>query len=134
VSIALLVMWLWMHGQTERRTLDFTDVLVAAQSEPRTTIAPQDVPAVMEKRIITSRIPVCWDWRQSDINTRALVYGDGYREFDADRFTWERYRNLPDCTPENKHARVSWICSDKSRILLTAEDGTKHCIKFGGVK
>lgn len=23
-----------------------------------------------------------------------------------------------------------WSCSDKSRILLTAEDGTKHCIKF----
>lgn len=24
----------------------------------------------------------------------------------------------------------SWTCSDPSRILLTAEDGTKHCIKF----
>lgn len=23
-----------------------------------------------------------------------------------------------------------WGCADKSRILLTAEDGTKHCIKF----
>jgi hypothetical protein len=24
----------------------------------------------------------------------------------------------------------STTCADKSRILLTAEDGTKHCIKF----
>ena len=24
----------------------------------------------------------------------------------------------------------SWTCADKSRILLTAEDGTKHCVKF----
>lgn len=24
----------------------------------------------------------------------------------------------------------SWTCADKSRILMTAEDGTKHCIKF----
>lgn len=23
-----------------------------------------------------------------------------------------------------------WTCAEKSRILLTAEDGTKHCIKF----
>ena len=25
-----------------------------------------------------------------------------------------------------------WSCRDKSRILLTAEDGSKHCVKFGG--
>jgi len=24
-----------------------------------------------------------------------------------------------------------WTCSDRSRILLTAEDGSKHCVKFG---
>lgn len=23
-----------------------------------------------------------------------------------------------------------WTCADKSRVLLTAEDGTRHCIKF----
>lgn len=23
-----------------------------------------------------------------------------------------------------------WTCADKARILLTAEDGTRHCIKF----
>lgn len=23
-----------------------------------------------------------------------------------------------------------WTCSDKSRILLTSEDGTRHCVKF----
>lgn len=26
--------------------------------------------------------------------------------------------------------RTRWTCMDQSRILLTAEDGTKHCIKF----
>lgn len=26
--------------------------------------------------------------------------------------------------------RKRWTCADKSRILLTAEDGTKHCVKF----
>jgi hypothetical protein len=25
-----------------------------------------------------------------------------------------------------------WTCADKSRILLTSEDGQHHCIKFGG--
>ena len=23
-----------------------------------------------------------------------------------------------------------WTCADKSRVLLTAEDGSKHCVKF----
>jgi len=23
-----------------------------------------------------------------------------------------------------------WTCADKSRVLMTAEDGTRHCIKF----
>jgi hypothetical protein len=27
-----------------------------------------------------------------------------------------------------------WTCADRSRILLTAEDGTKHCIKLLGGK
>jgi hypothetical protein len=25
---------------------------------------------------------------------------------------------------------VTWTCADKARVLLTAEDGTRHCIKF----
>lgn len=25
-----------------------------------------------------------------------------------------------------------WSCRDKSRVLLTAEDGSKHCISFKG--
>jgi len=28
------------------------------------------------------------------------------------------------------YADSSWTCADKSRVLLTAEDGTKHCILF----
>jgi hypothetical protein len=24
----------------------------------------------------------------------------------------------------------TWTCADKSRILLTSEDGKKHCVKF----
>ena len=28
------------------------------------------------------------------------------------------------------HIPARWICADKSRILLTAEDGTKHCVKY----
>ena len=31
-----------------------------------------------------------------------------------------------DCRP----AERTWTCADKSRVLLTAEDGTRHCIKF----
>jgi len=31
-----------------------------------------------------------------------------------------------DCRPK----KITWTCADKSRVLLTAEDGTRHCIKF----
>lgn len=27
---------------------------------------------------------------------------------------------------------TDWTCADKSRVLLTAEDGSKHCILFKG--
>lgn len=27
-------------------------------------------------------------------------------------------------------SRKYWTCADESRILLTAEDGTRHCVKF----
>lgn len=27
-----------------------------------------------------------------------------------------------------------WTCSDKRRVLLTGEDGTRHCVLFGGKK
>ena len=29
------------------------------------------------------------------------------------------------------HWVTDYTCADKTRILLTAEDGTKHCVKFG---
>ena len=32
----------------------------------------------------------------------------------------------PGCSKHVNH----WSCADKSRVLLTAEDGTKHCVKF----
>lgn len=32
--------------------------------------------------------------------------------------------------PETEHCAFRWTCSDKSRVLLTAQDGTKHCVKF----
>ena len=37
-------------------------------------------------------------------------------------------RIIPD-RPERCYG-LRWTCQPKSRILLTAEDGTKHCIKF----
>jgi len=36
------------------------------------------------------------------------------------------------CDPHAKHTVQTVTCKDKSRILLTAEDGTKHCISFKG--
>lgn len=27
-------------------------------------------------------------------------------------------------------ANYSWTCTDKSRVLLTSENGKKHCVKF----
>jgi hypothetical protein len=36
-----------------------------------------------------------------------------------------------DCVTLAADAKVKvWTCSDKERILLTAEDGSKHCVKF----
>jgi hypothetical protein len=34
------------------------------------------------------------------------------------------------CTYDKDVIEKRWTCSDKSRILLTAEDKTRHCIKF----
>lgn len=30
---------------------------------------------------------------------------------------------------KNQYEKI-WTCADKSRVLLTSEDGKKHCIKF----
>ena len=45
----------------------------------------------------------------------------------------------PDCEGKGPSCNMSvcekvrnqvWTCADKSRVLLTAEDGTRHCVRF----
>jgi len=50
--------------------------------------------------------------------------GSEARTFNCNEGHWWLMNDYAEC-------RVTrWSCADKSRILLTAEDGSKHCIKF----
>ena len=128
MSIALLVMYMWAHGQVavpktsvheacESATLcdglvvddthqHFSGLAPVGGTCPEGSTCypmvgePQDVPAVHEDYIQFHK----GQWISGGISAAEDIHAD------------------------------RWTCQDKSRILLTAEDGTKHCIKFGGAK
>lgn len=63
---------------------------------------PSDVPAIQRKALVKSRAEIC-------------------DHIDS---------SLPESKAYCESVQKYWTCSDTSRILLTSEDGVKHCIKF----
>jgi hypothetical protein len=85
---------------------------------------PIDVPAVQEPSGEPPNGPACMTW-----------------PCEHERNKWCRPvtdNNSPADAPNSELCYDSppseWTCADKSRILLTAENGTKHCIKFPGAR
>lgn len=85
---------------------------------------PEDVPAVKGKESISTPCA----WRDGDMGSCSFIIqwreGGSSCIFSATLADFDRYEQLPSCTTKN-----SWSCADKSRILLTAEDGKKWCHK-----
>lgn len=81
---------------------------------------PVDVPAVLEYEMLSNaHMHTQSDWVSVD---RAMCFD-------------KKLPNGPETiwTGEVCIAHLGtphWTCADKSRILVTAEDGTKHCLKF----
>lgn len=58
-------------------------------------------------------------------------YGNpGFEMCDMDNCVWVEGAN-PSRLDEGWHRRTRLTCADKSRFLMTSEDGKKHCIKLG---
>ena len=95
--------------------------LLAHMGEPQTFVPytsrlyvpPMDVPAISEDR---SAEPDSHDGHE------LLLFSQACEEIVGGKMTWQ---------PDVIACHVKrWTCADKSRVLLTAEDGTRHCIKF----
>lgn len=66
-------------------------------------------------------------------NGRTFKEWEMERRDTKDYTVWsERWAKWPSKACEGKpmNTPLPWTCADKSRILLTAEDGSKHCVKF----
>jgi hypothetical protein len=87
---------------------------------------PTDVPAVMAKLDVpcVERSFSANDYR---LSCRWFIYWrEDFSECirQATKYEATIYEYFPSCE------KPTYTCADKSRVLLTGEDGTKHCIKF----
>ena len=87
---------------------------------------PPDVPAILAN----TKVPcVQRSFRESDPHRSCRWFIEWREDFSecvsqATKYEATIYNEyFQSCTNE-------WTCADKSRVLLTAENGTKHCIKF----
>lgn len=129
----LLLLLLGMMPQTQTKTVEppaycfgSTTVSSSYQTPPECTKwilehisppEPMDVPAILDEHY-TTLIPRTDDPEEWQREGCENVHRKGLKA------SW----GILGCSITGPN----WTCSDKSRILLTAEDGTRHCVKFGG--
>jgi hypothetical protein len=92
------------------------------------SLGQQVVPAIQHKLHVHSREYACVRWPYLALRE------DGSEE------SWSSgipdsvmELHLPECTEkqmDNPGTRTQWTCADKSRVLLTTEEGEKICVKF----
>lgn len=110
MNIISFVLWALMAAQGVTTTAACSKGMICLQDA---IPPPMDVPAIRVKQMIE-------DFPLATENCRnAKISG------------------CVECVPVQlcdlkKHVEYHYTCADKSRILLTAEDGTRHCVKFGG--
>lgn len=108
--LAIVLLLGGMLGRQEAKPqLSPSEALRLGESSPIRFVSccvqpePMDVPAIIGK-----------DWQAMIGN---IDYSDPHEEWKViDHVGYMRW----------------WTCADKKRILLTAEDGTRHCVSFEG--
>jgi len=139
VSIAMLVMWIVMHGQTVNGdpvpagcrlehivTAEGTamNTALCGESPEWQRVEPLDLPAVQVERTIKAQ----WLWTaKSSAGYESVVDPE---PCPAPGKTWKAEDGTKVCWIPT-HTEPASVCRDKRRVLLTDESGKRHCILFG---
>ena len=124
MSIALLVMYMWAHGQVKIApdTIYGQRIYCAISSDGKRSSGCTQAEVAAYKESIAQDVPAVQRWIHNNqwIGSCSVGTDKGVRACTAAEA--KQFHTGDD---------LKWTCTDKSRILLTAEDGSKHCVKFG---
>lgn len=110
-------------GQHSARTWpDGSNAEIAYCADDLPKPEPMDVPAIKESVKSTPHDKwSLYDCAQMEVDLKSWFSRNAHEN------TYSVYFTEPDkCTLEVSY----WTCADKSRFLMTAEDGRRHCIRF----
>ena len=118
ISVAFLVMYMWAHAQ-----------IGTVNGRPLGPGCHLEHIVTAEGTAINTSL--CGEVRPNAIKLSLRTFPPCRRCIRRDAIAAGYLGGLAQAVRPPLQDEPYWTCRDKSRILLTAEDGTKHCLKFG---